>query len=685
MTEKEVGYLYPADKNGNKPIAYYWARTATCANPSCKAEVPLLKQFYLVNTSTKKVYLKPVITGNQIDFEIVTGKCDFEGWNNRGNLTCPCCGSVTDVNTIKEYSISNKLGQRLLAVIDESHQGKVYRLPHATDMEVLQKIPAKVVAPSENMQRNSAGGDTFSWGITKWGQLFSNRQLYTLQKFIQNFNKLKVQLYSSDYTSCLIVFFAIWLDRIAIANTSFGIWHTGRETLERIMGRQAIPMVFDYPESNPFCESSGSALNQLEWLTRYIESEGQNPFWSLLNNASSGDKEQFKPKTITATITDPPYYDAIAYADISDFFYVWLKRTLGDVYPLNFATPQTPKAEECTALKHHHDNNIEKAKHHFENKLLSIFKAIEEQTSDIVSIMFAHQSTEAWTTLCNSILGAQMNITGSWATDTEMTGALKTDKAFLESSVTVACRPSQRTGTGSFKIVKQAIENKVAQEVESLYQLGFRGADLLTACFGQAVSEFGKYETVEKKDGREVTVGELLEMARMAAFNALLKGFDGDEYTRFYIGWLQMNGMGETDFDDAAKFARIGISLNINDIFQHKLLIKEGNKQHLASYKERITTEHQGFGEEDSLIDSAQQAMSLWQKEDRPKLLQLIIKKGRDASGSFWRVLASLKELLPEGGDLKQVNGLLSNRDDLIRASQQETKSEGVQGSLKFE
>ena len=149
-------------------------------------------------------------------------------------------------------------------------------------------------------------------------------------------------------------------------------------------GRQAIPMVFDYPESNPFCASSGSAINQLEWISRYIESESQYCFSiNSVNNASSGEKTQFSEKFITAVVTDPPYYDAIAYADLSDFFYVWLKRTIGDVFPLNFATPQTPKTEECTALKHHHNGNLAIAKSHFENKLLQIFDAIEHQTSDI--------------------------------------------------------------------------------------------------------------------------------------------------------------------------------------------------------------------------------------------------------------------------------------------------------------
>ena len=298
--------------------------------------------------------------------------------------------------------------------------------------------------------------------------------------------------------------------------------------------------------------------------------------------------------------------------------------------------------------------------------------------------MFAHQSTEAWTTLCNSILYSNMNLTGSWAIDTEVTIALKNKMATLESSVTVSCRPSERSGYGSFKQVKRAIEEKVNKEVEKLYELGFRGADLLTACFGQAVSEFGKYEKVEKADGSEVTVAELLELAKTAAFNALLKGFEGDEYTKFYIGWLQMNGMGETDFDDAAKFTRIGMNIDVSDIFHHHLLIKDGNKQHLASYTERITGEVQGTNIGDPLIDQVQQAMMLWSKENRPKLLRLIKLVGSEANNSFWRVLASLKELLPDGDDLKQVNELLANSEELIQSCQKDITGQATQMNLGF-
>jgi adenine-specific DNA methylase len=406
-----------------------------------------------------------------------------------------------------------------------------------------------------------------------------------------------------------------------------------------------------------------------------------------LNNASSGDKSQFKDKYLTAVVTDPPYYDAIAYADLSDFFYVWMKKTLGDIYPLNFATPQTPKSEECTALKHHHNDSKDEAKTHFENKLTQIFDALEHQTQEIVSIMFAHQSTEAWTTLCNSILAARMNITGSWSIDTERPNrSLGLAGAVLASSVTVAAKPSQKNGFGDYKEVKKAIERTVALEVTELYKLGFRGADLLTACFGQAVSEFGRYEKVEKADGSEVTVAELLEIARESAFNALLKGFDGDDFTKFYIGWLQLYGFAESDFDDAAKFSRVGLSVNVSDLFTEHILIQKDNKQTLGTFEQRLhASKNLGERVNNSVIDLVHRAMALYKGANRKALLQYIDKVASQPENSFWRVVTSLCEVLPNGSDdFKQAIGLITNKDSLIKESKNINKSITEQAKLEF-
>lgn len=684
-TEAKVGWMYPEDERGNKPIAFYWARTATCSNPSCKAQVPMLKGFNLVNMKTKIVSLEPRIDGIRISFEITNKKSNHDGWFNTSGLTCPCCGSSTPTSEIKKQA-KNGLGEQLIAVINETAKGKEYQLPYC---EISKPSLEGVERPIGKMTKQPDLVSGRGWNIDNWSQLFSDRQLYMLSAFIDEIKKNAEELGDTPYIKVLQTYIALWFDRVALVNTSFGRLHATRETIEHPFSRQAIAFVSDYPETNPFCNSSGSALNQLDWVLRYIESESKSPFSTTFANASSGEKSQFGKKELTAAVTDPPYYDAIAYGDISDFFYVWMKRTLGDLYPINFATPQTPKTEECTALKHHHGGSEEESKRHFEHKLTEIFDAIEEQTKDIVSIMFAHQSTEAWTTLCNSILDARMNITGSWPMDTEMANrSLGLAGAALESSVTVACRPSERKGFGEFREVKRDIERKVKEEVESLYALGFRGADLLTACFGQAVSEFGRYQTVEKADGSTVTVAELLDLAKQTAFNALLQGIDADDETRFYIGWLQMNGMGETDFDDATKFTRVGMNIEISDIFRQGLLVRNGNHQHLASAAEHMSDKHisKGTSRGDLLIEQVHRAMLFYKGSggNRTELLRLVRDVAPEASDPFWRVLASLKELLPACDDLQQVQGLLQNGENLRRECKDVDNRNYTQSTITF-
>ncbi|OGX88066.1 hypothetical protein BEN47_09980 [Hymenobacter lapidarius] len=681
--EAEIGQYYPADAKGRKPIAYYWARVGTCANPSCRAEVPLLRQFYLVNRPGKQVYLEPIISGTQIDFQVKNGYYETEGWvRDRKSLKCPCCGSTTASSELKRQFLAGPVPERLLAVVDGTDEGRAYRVPTSAELGAAANVPMPTLYLEEKLpHENTKQFDVCPWGYLEYGQLFSKRQLFTLQTLLAALDGLKVELNAaqSDYAQAVVTYLGILMDRLAILNTAFGIWHTGRETLERPMGRQAFAMVFDYPESNPFCDSTGSAANQLDWITRFIVEESQTPFSTLCHNASSGDNSQFAAKYLNAVVTDPPYYDAIPYADLSDFFYGWMKRTLGDVHPLNFAFPQTPKTEECTAMKYRH-GGAPKAKKHFENKLQQIFVAIEHQTSDVVSIMFAHQSTEAWTTLCNSILGASMNITGSWANDTEMTGALKADKAFLASSVTVACRPSQRRGEGHYKQVKEEIEATVAREVEELYRLGFRGVDLLTACFGQAVSVFGQYAQVEKSDGTTVTVADLLTLARESAFKALLKNFEGDDYTKFYIGWLQLYGFVETDFDDAATFSKMGLSINVADLLANRIFLKNGNKLTLASATERLAaSRHLGEDAADLLLDQAHRALSLYRRGQRDPLLRHLARVGGSAEMPFWRVLTALGEVLPAGSDDRlQTTGLLADRDSLLRESKQLSQKPAV-------
>jgi putative DNA methylase len=679
---KSVDANYPADSNGKKPLAYYWVRFAACSNPSCRAQVPLLKSFYLStkrnSAKTSWVYLNPVIVGTDVSFEIKYGECEIDGWvHNRKNLKCPCCNNITTNKELKNQFLSGNIKEKIIAVIKENPLGKEFAIPSAEDMIALDSISSNKERMSEKLPfGNTKQFDLCPWGFLSYGQLFNDRQYSTLESLVESLNTIKKQLEGRnvDYNNAIVTYLAILIDRVVARNTSFGRWHTHQDTIEHPFSRQAIPMTFDYPEMNPFSNFSGGILSQLQYVTDVIREESPAVFFSECKNATSGDLSQFPKKYLTCSITDPPYFDAIAYADVSDIFYVWLKKSLFDVYPMNFGFPQTPKTEECTALKHYHGGNVTKANTHFESKLNQIFKAIEFQTSDLVSIMFAHQSTEAWTTLCNSVLKSKLNITGSWAIDTEMKGRMVAiGNAALESSVTVSCRPSQRSGYGSYKDVKREIEKTVQREVEELYRLGFRGADLLTACFGQAVSVFGKYEYVEKADGSEVSVSELLELARESAFIALLKGFDGDEPTKFYIAWLQLYGFGEADFDDAAKFSRVGLTINVADLVSEHLFLKKGNKLTLAGFADRVlATKTLGETKQSRLIDQIHRALALYKAGNRQQLLIYIGKYAATSELPFWRVLTALVEVLPAGSDdQKQAVGLLADKESVLRESTQ--------------
>lgn len=692
QAEKELSELYPADKDGKKPIAYYWARVGKCSNPSCLAEVPLLKGFYLCNKKGKQVFLNPIIEGNTIDFSMAYGVCNEKPWIDRGNLKCPCCGNTTENKVLKKQFVAKSVKEKLLAVIYDSDKGKQYSLPTEKDKIVVENLGEDIVVPNESLPVTYTKAMAFClWGYSKWGEIFSNRQLTVLFNLVKQVNLVKQELnaYESEYGAAVVTYLSILIDKVAAVQTSFGRWDVGFEKIQTPFSRQAIAMVFDYPEGNIFSGSTGSIDNHLGWILKYINSESQFQFASICNNASSGERGQFTDKYLTSVVTDPPYYDAIAYADLSDFFYVWLKKTIGDIFNLNFAFPQTPKSEECTALKHHREEDSKRAKQHFENKLMQIFDAIEHQTSDVVSIMFAHQSTEAWTTLCNSILGARMNITGSWAIDSELANrSVGLAGAALESSVTVSCRPSQRSGYGSFKDIKREIELTVQREVEELYRLGFRGADLLTACFGQAVSVFGKYERVEKADGSEVSVSELLELARESAFVALLKGFDGDEPSKFYIAWLQLNGFAEADFDDAAKFSRVGLTINVSDLVAEHLFVKKANKLTLAGFADRVLAiKNLGDTKQSFLIDQVHRAIALYKAGNRQQLLLYIGKYASTPELPFWRVLTALVEVLPAGSDdQKQASGLLADKESVLRESTQlaQQRPSLIQGQLEL-
>jgi hypothetical protein len=283
--------------------------------------------------------------------------------------------------------------------------------------------------------------------------------------------------------------------------------------------------------------------------------------------------------------------------------------------------------------------------------------------------MFAHQTTKAWTALVNSLFNAGLNITATFPMDTELKNRARgLDSSALESSITVVCRPRVATAPGSFKDVRREIERVVKESVKRFWDYGFRGADLIVACYGPAVGEFGKYERVERGDGEPVTVPELLQLVREAALKAIAGEFTGDPLSRLYFVWANLYGISEQPWDDVRLVVQIGgESENAMEVATGRgLFVVDGANSRLAVLADRSDRAHLGKDTTDPLIDQLHKAMLLWKAEDRAGLVQYL--HGHDLGDhvGFWRLAQALFEVMPrDAEDWKLVSALLGERNTL--------------------
>ena len=278
-----------------------------------------------------------------------------------------------------------------------------------------------------------------------------------------------------------------------------------------------------------------------------------------------------------------------------------------------------------------------------------------------------------------------MNITGSWPMDTEMANrSLGLAGAALESSVTVACRPSERKGFADYEEVKHSIRQIVNAEVEKLYGLGFRGPDLITACFVQAVSLFGHYKLIETSEGDPVQVGQMLAFARESANLSIVENVPGEGQTKFYCGWVYMNGMKECDFDDVNIYTRVGVNVEIRQLQSDRLLITEGSQQHLATAAEHLgSNETWGTQATDYMISQVHRMMMAYRMGNQVQLLKLVRDLCPQSDAPQWRVLGFLGGHLPEGKDLNDVKGILASAEMLRQKCKEAVQHQD--GSLDFE
>lgn len=689
----KIGHLYPPGKDGKPVVGYLWARTAPCSNPTCRAEIPLLRSLLVCNKDGKKVALTMTRHGKEILFGIAKNReiKQTDGTMlNRGNCRCPICGQITPVRDLRIAGLEGEMGERMVAVITDTPQGKGYRAVEPGDSRAFEKAQAlaknverpnepilpEITGNEEDEISNSTGIRVHLYGMKTWGSLFNARQLLAVQTLITCFHDAVVEMERSQkdpgYQKALAAYLGLWISRSSSFASNVCRWAASSEIIKTPFGGQAIPMIWDYPEVNPLAGSSGTASTQLGYVIDVIKHES-SPNTNI--NAArvlpyDAARLPLKAATTDVVVTDPPYFDAISYADLSDFFYVWLKRALGNLFAETFTTPLTPKMDEATALRHRYGGDTQEAHNHFSAKLAACFAEAKRicRRNGVHTVMFAHQSTEAWTALINSLFQAGLTVTATYPIETEMKATvLALGTASLESSITAVCRLRQAGAAAAFRDVRHEVENVVQDSVRKFFDVyGFRGADLIVACYGPAVGVFGRYERVERADGTPVGVPELLKLVRESALKAIAGEFEGDNLSRLYFVWANLYGIGEQAWDDARLVVQIGGEAeSAMEVARNRGLFEvDGSTVRLALLADRAHKKHLGDEVDAPLIDQLHHTMRLWKNEERPALVEYLWRHALLDDSRFWKLAQALWEVLPrDTEDWKLVSALLGERE----------------------
>jgi len=362
-----------------------------------------------------------------------------------------------------------------------------------------------------------------------------------------------------------------------------------------------------------------------------------------------------------AVVTDPPYYDNVPYSYLSDFFYVWLKRTLGDLYPDLFATPLTPKSEEIVAYTH--DGGLEEGMQRFESMITQAFAEIARvlKPEGIAVIVFAHKTTEAWESIINALLSAGLYLTASWPLHTEMKARLRAqESAALASSIYMVCRKRTSRETAYFNEIKDEIVARIQEKLEQFWDEGISGADFFVSAIGPAVEVFGRYEKVETYAGEEVDVKRLLEFVRQTVSeyalskilkNSLAGGIDAE--TRFYILWQWTFNNKKVPFDEARKIAN-AMGIELGEQWSKGFVKKEKSLISLPGPRER-PADFLKKAKFSSMVDVLHACLLYWEKNDKKALASILDEYGYLKNDAFWRVAQSISEVLPEGDKEKQM------------------------------
>jgi adenine-specific DNA methylase len=700
----KIGQLYPESETGGKRVAYLWANTLPCPNPACRATVPLIKQFALATSTRRKFHLRMVVndSGNGVVFHVGKGTDESQTPTIlQGAMRCPVCQQgVYDKNEIKKAARTHGLGtQPLCVVLEHPKRGRDYREFEQVDLsafdaaKTMRDAMRSSGAPLTPIPNELIGRD-FEWvlkppmfGLNAWGDVFNARQQVALGTLSALVDSAPVPVSTAEddkYHQAVKSYLALAVDRHADYNSMCQSWHNGRETLGHTFGRQAIAMSWDYCEANPFSGASGDFAGQLDWLQRVIEA---NSFNSGLSTASvqrgTAGRLPLEDGSVQCVLTDPPYYDAVPYADLSDFFYVWLKRSLKSALPDLVRTPLTPKADELVqqSEKVTSAEKRKKTKDFFEKGMRQAMREVARTlaANGIAFVMFAHKTTSAWEQLIAGLLDSGLNVTASWPFHTELKTRLRGQgAAALASSVTLVARKrTQSAEVGFWDDIRKELQRVAKERLDFFWSQGIRGADFFISAIGPALSVFGKYEKVTKLSGEEVTVGQFLDEVRGLVTNYALAKIlktthtaNIDSESRFYVVWKWSYGEAKVPADESFKLAQ-ALGMDTETMWDRSgVLEKSGENVQAVPVAKRMKIKDLGEPNADStpasLIDVLHRMCVFRDKGDTDAMAEFLGRSGQGKNPTLWLVAQAVSEILPDGDKEKQLmQGLLNQREKL--------------------
>ena len=719
-------------------VAYLWARTVTCKQ--CRGRLPLLKTRWLCKKDNKRVLLtmKPnsdetgFVFGVQPDAPLVGGNAAQRrehdrrtggGTMSRTGATCPKCSAIMTMQDIRIEGKNGRLGEVMTAVVVNGPKGKEYRIPTTHEREVASiqedrlndlysDIPFGL--PDEPLPSKEALGFRVPlYGLDTWRKLFTNRQLLALGFFVLAVRGLGNDLYSwpNSWREAIIASIALVTDRLADYSSAICSWHNSKEQLRSTFARFALPMVWDYAEVNPLSETSGNFLGALNWVSRSVEHaiESAHNAEAVVVQSASATRVSGQYDVI---VTDPPYYDAIPYSDLMDFFYVWLKRTThGLILEIEqvFTQPLGPKwdhkAEDGELIDDASRFNGDKAlsKEAYEGGMARAFRAchLALGSDGILVVVFANKQPDAWETLVAALIRAGFVVDGSWPIQTEMGNRNRAlASAALSSSVWIVCKKRAPARPGWDTTVLSEMRENITLQLREFWDAGIRGPDFVWAATGPALEAFSKYPVVKKANSPNevMSVSEFLrEVRRMVVDFVVGRVLSNegevavtgiDDVTTYYL--LHRNDFG-MEAAAAGGCILYALSCNISDsalVNQYGLLAQSGkgraagdededgevgeaddsggsgSKLRLKAWNQRrgktLGIEAPG-GQPLPLIDQVHKLMQLWRAGDQVKVNNYLDTRGLQSNSLFSQILQALIELAESGSDERSILEAISN------------------------